>query len=150
MSGKNASSLHSMIAMEGARIRRSVVNHCDIHDGYCRWAQATQEPSIAMGKRLARVLYWAVAYSIEFEEGKRRNGLGGTPCLASSRNNTAVQSNCGDMYIHIHCRIRSRVSNVTKDVCLASLGIGCLYDVRNQPIGIASSRCLVGSSHPFP
>ena len=68
MSGNDAS-LHSMVAMEGAR--RSVVNHCDIRDGYCRWEQATQKPSIAMGKR---VIYYAVAYSMGWEEGKRSNG----------------------------------------------------------------------------
>ncbi len=62
-------SLHSMLAMEeGAK---SVVCHCDIRDGYCRWAQATQEPPVAMG---GRVLYCAVAYSIECEEGKRSDG----------------------------------------------------------------------------
>jgi hypothetical protein len=62
-------SLHSMLAMEGAK---SVVCHYDIRDGYCRWAQATQEPPVAMGRR---VLYCAVAYSsIECEEGKRIDG----------------------------------------------------------------------------
>ena len=61
-------SLHSMLAMEGAK---SVVCHCDIRGGYCRWAQATQKPSIAMGKR---VLYCTVAYSIECREGKRIDG----------------------------------------------------------------------------
>ena len=35
-------SLHSMLAMEGAK---SVVFHCDMRDGYCRRAQATQKPS---------------------------------------------------------------------------------------------------------
>ena len=111
-------SLHSMLAMGGAK---SVVCHCDIRGGYCRWAQATQKPSIAMGKR---VLYCTVAYSIECREGKRSNGQsGGTSCLASSRSDTALRSNCGDMYVRIHCRIRSRASDITKDMRVALLSI---------------------------
>ncbi len=66
MSG--CASLHSMLAMEGTK---SVVYHCDTRDGYCRWAQAIQEPPVAMGRR---VLHCAVAYSIECEEGKRSDG----------------------------------------------------------------------------
>ena len=61
-------SLHSMLAMGGAK---SVVCHCDMRDGYCRRAQATQETPNAMGKR---VLYCTVAYSMGCEEGKRING----------------------------------------------------------------------------
>jgi hypothetical protein len=30
-------SLHSMLAMKGAK---SVVCHCDLRDGYCRWVHA--------------------------------------------------------------------------------------------------------------
>ncbi len=53
--------------------------------------------------------------------------------LASGRNNTAVQSEyCGDMYVRIHCRVRSRASNVTKDVRLASLDIVRVYGIGRQ------------------
>ena len=106
-------SLHSMLAMGGAK---SVICHCDIRGGYCRWAQqATQKPSIAIGKR---VLYCTVAYSIECREGKRSNGQsGGTLCLASSRNDTV------DMYVRIHCRIRSRASDITKNMRVALLSV---------------------------
>ncbi len=37
---------------------------------------------------------------------------------------TAMQSSYGNIYVRIHRRIRSRASDITKDVRLASLSIG--------------------------
>ena len=68
MSGKCVTALN---ISNGRRSEKKLINHCDIRDGYWRWAQATQKPSIAMGER---EVYCAVACSIEWEEGKRSNG----------------------------------------------------------------------------